>query len=428
MEQINTFNIILNREIIGAGVNAELVSIRNNRNVLLKRFWRPIDPSDLPEEVTNKLVGDRIKVLTKEKLGEIVNDYGYTKLPEFNHDYDTERFSLSRIFKEIFIHSKIMHPNIIESGGDVLFIPKNNRYNIGFLVQRIHGNSLLKTVESVDTTNPAEGFEIRKTKISNMIGAAKGLDHLSSLGLIHRDIKPDNMLEDLHGNILLCDLGIVLNNFETISRDNVVGSVAFMAPEQMSGHDNVILTASDEFSFALSLQEMIYGDTNTLRREGDEIMNYMIRMIRNPNLYDFKTFRDHDQKLGLDDIQSAALYLTWAISLNRSPFVRFADNTTLAFLVSEILNGNYEAIKMAVYAFNSRCMDPKDNIILNEFKSYGITPPEVTEKDISILNTMKILSAHLNNKYDNTPDILTALPQGRLTNTPELDYGLTIKK
>mgnify|MGYP002071596642 CR=1 FL=1 len=330
--------------------------------------------------------------------------------------------------KEIYVHSKIKHPNIVESGGDVLFVPHNGKYNIGFLVQRIHGYPLSKIIESTDIDNPAEGFDIRKRKLSNMIGAAQGLDHLANLGLVHRDVKPENTLEDNNGNILLCDLGIILNNFDTISTDKVLGTVVFTPPEQMLGHDNVLLAASDQFSLALTLQEMIYGETLTIRREVEEIIPYMSRMVYTPNLYNYDMYRERDKNLGLTDLQSVALYLTWAISLNRNPFVRFADNTTLAFLVSEILDGNPEAIDMSIFAFMNRCTDPENNKIIEDIRSSGIILPEVSINQINNSRSATKLANLLNNKYHSSSDALTHLPQGELKYNTEFDYGLSINK
>ncbi|MBA2682724.1 MAG: serine/threonine protein kinase, partial [Ktedonobacteraceae bacterium] len=80
------------------------------------------------------------------------------------------------------------------------------------------------------------------------------------LYLIHRDVKPENMLVGANGGILLTDFGIatVAQNSYTLSKqhDGIGGTAAYMAPEQIDGRPQ---TASDQYALAVLTYEWLSG-------------------------------------------------------------------------------------------------------------------------------------------------------------------------
>src|SRR5258708_30843418 len=65
--------------------------------------------------------------------------------------------------------------------------------------------------------------------------AARGIGHAYDLGIIHRDVKPTNLMVDTHGRIKVLDLGLarLLNDEDPLTHTgSVLGSVDYMAPEQ----------------------------------------------------------------------------------------------------------------------------------------------------------------------------------------------------
>lgn len=104
------------------------------------------------------------------------------------------------------------------------------------------------------------------------ISVAEALDHAHVSGVIHRDVKPANILIDKHGRALLTDFGIAQSSMNAGGFAPSSGTLRYMAPEQLDGQSAV--PQSDIYSLAVVLHEALTGrppyssvDPNTLRRE-----------------------------------------------------------------------------------------------------------------------------------------------------------------
>ena len=86
---------------------------------------------------------------------------------------------------------------------------------------------------------------------------ADALEYAHLHGVIHRDIKPANILIDHHGRALLADFGIAQSAQKTGSFAPSLGTLRYMAPEQLDGQSAT--PASDVFSLGLVLHEAIAG-------------------------------------------------------------------------------------------------------------------------------------------------------------------------
>lgn len=88
---------------------------------------------------------------------------------------------------------------------------------------------------------------------------AEALQHAHEQRLIHRDVKPENMLLGRNNEVLLSDFGIALaaQSSQYQSTQNVAGTIAYMAPEQIQAHPR---PASDQYSLAVVVYEWLSGN------------------------------------------------------------------------------------------------------------------------------------------------------------------------
>ncbi|KAG5270304.1 hypothetical protein AALO_G00191150 [Alosa alosa] len=88
------------------------------------------------------------------------------------------------------------------------------------------------------------------------VAVVKGLTYLWSLKILHRDVKPSNMLVNTRGQVKLCDFGVSTQLVNSIAK-TYVGTNAYMAPERISGEQYGI--HSDVWSVGISLMELALG-------------------------------------------------------------------------------------------------------------------------------------------------------------------------
>lgn len=90
-------------------------------------------------------------------------------------------------------------------------------------------------------------------------GVANGLDFAHKNGVVHRDIKPDNVHLEPDGRVVITDFGIARLTFEpTLTADGqIFGTPSYMSPEQVTG--NGIDKRTDIFSLGVMLYEMVAG-------------------------------------------------------------------------------------------------------------------------------------------------------------------------
>ncbi|MEQ2299914.1 Dual specificity mitogen-activated protein kinase kinase 5 [Ameca splendens] len=88
------------------------------------------------------------------------------------------------------------------------------------------------------------------------VAVVKGLTYLWSLKILHRDVKPSNMLVNTRGQVKLCDFGVSTQLVNSIAK-TYVGTNAYMAPERISGEQYGI--HADVWSVGISFMELGLG-------------------------------------------------------------------------------------------------------------------------------------------------------------------------
>src|SRR6185437_4028631 len=86
---------------------------------------------------------------------------------------------------------------------------------------------------------------------------ASALQYVHEQGIVHRDVKPENMLMDERGNALLSDFGIAVTSF-TLNHAMQIssGTLPYMAPEQIDGMAGRV---SDQYALGIVIYEWLTG-------------------------------------------------------------------------------------------------------------------------------------------------------------------------
>ena len=160
-----------------------------------------------------------------------------------------------RMTREAKTLAKLRHPNIVEvrDGGMTVEAPARPY----FVMEYLAGT----TLRDVARKMPGTGLGVLPS-IRIMLGVMDGLHHAHAAGVIHRDIKPDNIFlnrtttDKTVPKIL--DFGIAhLLGGERLTGENVLGTPRYAAPEQLLGER--VAAPSDVYSAGLVLWELITG-------------------------------------------------------------------------------------------------------------------------------------------------------------------------
>ena len=128
---------------------------------------------------------------------------------------------LSRIEVEIRAAQRLEHPNIVR------LLDWGRGSELVYLVWELIDGPSLGTACS--ERRPTTGWATQR--IMEVLAA---LEHAHSRGIVHRDVKPENILIDGHGHARLADFGVArLTDHSTMtSAGSLVGTIAYMSPEQ----------------------------------------------------------------------------------------------------------------------------------------------------------------------------------------------------
>ena len=154
-----------------------------------------------------------------------------------------------RFLSEARALARLCHPRIVpiyEAGHD------GDRHYIAMAL--INGCSLSELI----ATGPIplrRGVEI-------VVELAEALAYAHGLGIIHRDVKPANVRLDQQGAVYLMDFGIAYrpdSGEVPIPPGTILGTPAYLAPEQARGGQTSVLPASDQYSLGAVLYELLCG-------------------------------------------------------------------------------------------------------------------------------------------------------------------------
>ena len=163
-------------------------------------------------------------------------------------DLSSDEKFIRRFQREALSVSNLSHPNIVEV------------YDVGeedgahyIVMEFIEGKTLKQLLKKRETLTITEVVDI-------MTQLTDGIAHAHESYIIHRDIKPQNIMIEDDGRIKITDFGIAmaLNATQLTQTNSVMGSVHYLPPEQASGKGATI--KSDIYSLGILMYELLTGN------------------------------------------------------------------------------------------------------------------------------------------------------------------------
>ncbi|WAM34777.1 Stk1 family PASTA domain-containing Ser/Thr kinase [Caldicellulosiruptor morganii] len=228
------------------------------------------------------VIGNRYSVI--EKLGsggmsvvykakdKVLNRYVAIKV--LRSEFASDEEFLTRFRTEALAAASLSHPNIVSI------------YDVGeqegmhyIIMEYVNGKTLKEFMKEV-------GRVSTKDAVTIAIQVLRALDHAHKKGIVHRDIKPQNILIDENGIVKVTDFGIAraVSTGTIINTNLTIGSVHYFSPEQARG--GYVDNRSDLYSLGVVLYEMLTG---VLPFDGDTPISIALKHLQEqpvrPTLY-----------------------------------------------------------------------------------------------------------------------------------------------
>ena len=172
----------------------------------------------------------------------------YVALKLLSRRFNADEVMRKQFFKEIKIQAALNIPGIVR-----VFDCGNSDYGLYYTMELVNGTCLEKYCWDNHLT--------LKKKFSLIADVAEIVGELHKKGMLHRDIKPRNVMIDEYGNVKLLDLGLItlLEEEMTLVNDfKISGSPAYMPPEALNDKKiNSVTTAADIYSLSVMAYEII---------------------------------------------------------------------------------------------------------------------------------------------------------------------------
>ena len=199
------------------------------------------------------MIGDRYEILEKIGTGGMSDVYKakchklnrFVAIKVLKQEFSENANFVSKFRTEAQAAAGLMHPNIV------------NVYDVGeengiyyFVMEMVEGITLKKYIEKKARLSVKEAISIA-------IQVSMGIEAAHNNHIIHRDIKPQNIMISKDGKVKVTDFGIAKAATSNTITSNVMGSVHYTSPEQARGGYSD--EKSDIYSLGITMFEMLTG-------------------------------------------------------------------------------------------------------------------------------------------------------------------------
>lgn len=272
-------------------------------------------------------------------------------------DLSNDEKFVKRFKREAISASSLAHPNIVE-----IYDVGEENGNYFIVMEYVDGVTLKTLIKKRGKMILAEALDITKQ-------VASGLECAHASYIIHRDIKPQNIMVLDDGLVKITDFGIaVASNSESLTQTNsVMGSVHYLPPEQANGTGSTI--RSDIYSLGIMMFEMLTGKVPF---KGETAVEIAIKQLKEP-LPSLSMYRD-------DIPQSVENIILKACAKN--PENRYANVTEMLYDLDHCLDQDHLYDRKYIYKYPEKVV-VKD--IENEVKE---TKKEEKIEQVSLEDTV----------------------------------------
>ncbi|MBK7641767.1 MAG: serine/threonine protein kinase [Planctomycetes bacterium] len=242
---------------------------------------------------------EKVEGLRRTKAGAVPEIPGYEILQELGHGGTADVFRarekktgrtlalkvlkpesaeqpkmLASFVREANLLKSLEHPGLVKGFGPAKFVPKEGPEIYFAKLECIEGETLLELLD--------KGQEFQEeVALKLILAVAEVLSYLSSKDLVHRDVKPGNVMLDHNGRVKLIDLGFAADQGAKTSQEgSATGTVAYLSPEEARGGAQADLR-SDVYSLGVTLFQVAVGrlpfqssnDEDLLRKQVQEALN-----------------------------------------------------------------------------------------------------------------------------------------------------------